>query len=263
MGLDPDRALAPPHLLRSAGDDWVVQLNRGIIEATQDLVCCYKPNLAFYEAMGEAGYQALRESLRAIPAQIPTLADAKRGDIGNTSRGYARALFDVLGFDSATVNPYLGGDALRPFFDYQDKGVFVLCRTSNPGSADLQELPVRRADGSEEPLYCVVARRALEWGRRGTVGLVVGATFPADVAAVRQIAPEAPILLPGVGSQAGDLEVAVRAGVDAQGERALVNVSRAVLYASSGEDWQAAARREASALREAINAARATHAGAR
>jgi orotidine-5'-phosphate decarboxylase len=171
--------------------------------------------------------------------------------MGNTMRAYASAIFDDLGADAVTVNPYLGGDSLEPFFAYADRGVFVLCKTSNPGAADLQDLVV---DG--EPLFLHVARRAREWARHGTLGLVVGATYPTDVAAVRNVAPTAPILLPGVGAQAGDLEHSVRAGVDANGGRAIVNASRGILYASSDADWQAAARREAWRLRDAINTAR-------
>ncbi len=263
VGLDPDPALAPPDLLRRDPDDWVASFNRGIVEATSDLVCCYKPNLAFYEALGDAGMRALRATMRAIPEHVPVLLDAKRADIGNTSRGYARAVFDDLGADAVTVNPYLGGDSLAPFFAYADKGVFVLCKTSNPGSGEIQDLPVRQADGTEEALYRVVARRALEWGKVGTVGYVVGATYPQQVADIRRIGPRVPILLPGVGAQAGDLVAAVRAGVDEQGERAIVNASRSILYASSGSDWRDAARRQTEALRDAINAARAPEVHAR
>jgi orotidine-5'-phosphate decarboxylase len=256
VGLDPDPALAPPALLRDHPDDWVVRFLRGVIEATSDLVCCYKPNLAFFEALGRGGLDALRDTLDGVPPGIPTLADGKRADIGNTSRLYARALFDELGFDAATVNPYLGGDSLAPFFEVPGKGVFVLVRTSNAGAAELQELPVRAPDGRERPLYQVVAERALGWDRHGTLGLVVGATAPEAVAGVRRLAPAAPILLPGVGAQAGDLEAAVGAATDERGERALVNASRGILYAGAGADWQAAARRAAAELRAAIEAAR-------
>ena len=256
VGLDPDPRLAPPALVRAHPDDWLGHFLAGIVEATSDLVCCYKPNLAFFEAFGAAGMAALRQTLAAIPAAIPTLADAKRADIGNSSRGYARALYEELGFDAATVSPYLGGDSLAPFFAYPERGVFVLCKTSNPGAAELQELMVRAPDGGERPLYQVVAQRALGWDQHGTLGLVVGATYPEAVAAVRALAPSVPILLPGVGAQAGELECAVAAAVDAHGERVLPNASRGVLYASAGPDWQEAARSAALALRDAVNAAR-------
>jgi orotidine-5'-phosphate decarboxylase len=191
--------------------------------------------------------------VKALPSEIPLLIDAKRGDTPQTMLAYARALFDELGADAVTVNPYLGRDSLEPFFDYPDKGVFVVCKTSNPGSGEIQDLVV---EGSE-PLFVRVARRAMAWDTHGTLGLVVGATYPADVATVRAVAPVAPILLPGIGAQAGDLERSVQAGLDADGGGTLVNASRTVLYASAGSNWQAAARAEAENLRSAINAARA------
>jgi orotidine-5'-phosphate decarboxylase len=245
VGLDPDPALMPA----GVGLDAFL---RGIVEATSDLVCCFKPNIAFYEALGLAGQQALRALLHSLPPEIPVLVDAKRGDTPQTMAAYARALFDELGADAVTVNPYLGGDSLEPFLAYSDRGVFVVCKTSNPGAGEIQDLEV--SDG--EPLFLRVARRAQAWDQHGTVGLVVGATYPADVAAVRRVAPSVPILLPGVGAQAGDLERSVQAAVDAEGGGAIVNASRSVLYASSGADWQQAARREAESLRSAINTAR-------
>lgn len=246
VGLDPDPACLPD----GVGLD---QFLAGIVEATHDLVCCFKPNLAFFEAIGLAGQQALRRLLETIPAQVPVLVDAKRGDTAQSMRAYARAVFEDLDADAVTVNPYLGGDSLRPFFEYPDRCVFVLCKTSNPGAGEIQDVLV---DGSE-PLFIHVARRALTWDRHGTLGLVVGATYPADVGRVRQIAPAAPILLPGVGAQSGDLQGAVQAAVDEKGSLAIVNASRSVLYASRGSDWQAAARAEALRLRVAINSARA------
>jgi orotidine-5'-phosphate decarboxylase len=226
---------------------------RGIVEATSELVCCYKPNLAFFEALGLSGQTILRSLLASLPTNVPVLVDAKRGDTPQTMRFYARAIFDELGADAVTVNPYLGGDSLEPFFNYPDRGVFVLCKTSNPGAGEMQDLPV---GSSGERLYLHIARRAQAWDRHGTLGLVVGATYPADVAAVRSLAPSAPILLPGVGAQAGDLERSVQAAIDQDGGGAIVNVSRSLLYASRGSDWQTAARAEAERVRAAINAAR-------
>jgi orotidine-5'-phosphate decarboxylase len=246
VGLDPDPAALP------AGVD-LDSFLRGIVDATRDLVCCYKPNLAFFEALGLPGQHALRALLAYVPGDVPILIDAKRGDTPQTMRAYARAIFEDLDADAATVNPYLGGDSLEPFFAYRDRGVFVLCKTSNPGAVEMQDLLVERS----EPLFVRVARRAVTWDRFGTLGLVVGATYPADVAAVRQSAPRVPILLPGVGAQAGDLERSVQAGVDVDGAGAIVNASRSILYASAGGDWQAAARAEADTLRVAINNARA------
>lgn len=246
VGLDPDPASLPAEV-------GVESFLGGIVDATRDLVCCYKPNLAFFEALGVAGQHALRSLLRDVPGEIPVLIDAKRGDTPQTMRAYARAIFEELDADAATVNPYLGGDSLEPFFAYRDRGVFVLCKTSNPGAAEMQDLMV---DGSE-PLFVRVARRAMTWDRFGTLGLVVGATYPSDVAAVRQIAPRVPILLPGVGAQSGDLDRSVQAGVDVDGAGAIVNASRSILYASAGGDWQTAARAEAQKLQAAINTARA------
>ena len=252
VGLDPDPSLAPAGTELA---DWLSQFLGGIVEATADLVCCYKPNLAFFEALGPIGMDVLRRTREAIPSDIPTLGDAKRGDTPHTMRAYATALFDQLGFDAVTVSPYLGGDALQPFFAYLDRGVFVLCKTSSPGSGELQDLTVQASDGTREPIYRYIARRALTWDRHGTLGLVVGATYPADVAAVREVAPRVPILLPGVGAQGGDLEAAVQAGIDANGGGIIVNASRSIVYASLGPDWQSRAREEAQRLRIAIQAA--------
>jgi orotidine-5'-phosphate decarboxylase len=256
VGLDPDPRLMPPALQPASDRDRVAAFLRGIVEATHDLVCCFKPNLGFFEALGVDGFAVLREVLDAVPSGIPVMADAKRADIGSSSAAYARAIFDELGFDAVTVNPYLGGDALEPFFAVPGKGVFVLARTSNPGAAAFQELLVPSGNAGPQPLYLVVTEQALTWDQHDTLGLVVGATAPKAVAAVRQRAPNVPILLPGVGAQAGDLEASVTAAVDARGERALVNASRGVLYASAGADWQDAARHAAEDLRGAINAAR-------
>ena len=161
VGLDPSLDSLPTGISRDA--EGIVAFNRAIVEATSDLVCAYKPNFAFYEALGPTGLEALRRTRDLIPAHIPTIADAKRGDVGNTARAYARAIFDHYGFDAVTASPYLGRDSLEPFFDYPDRGVFVLCRTSNPGARDLQDLSI---DG--EPLYRIVARLVREWNSRGT-----------------------------------------------------------------------------------------------
>ena len=240
IGLDPDPELMP-------GVD-VLQFNKAIIEATSDLVCAYKPNLAFYEALGVKGLAILEKTVKCVPGDIPVIGDAKRGDIGNTARAYARALFAVLGFDAATVNPYLGFDAIEPFISYQDKGVFILCRTSNKGAADFQDL---LTDGL--PLYEAVARKAREWNTYGNIGLIVGATYPQELKKVRSICPEMPLLIPGVGAQGGDLASAVGYGVDARGEKAIINVSRQILYASREKDFARAAREVAEKIRQQIN----------
>ena len=240
IGLDPDPELMP-------GVD-VLEFNKAIIEATSDLVCAYKPNLAFYEALGSEGFAILEKTVRYVPGDIPVIADAKRGDIGNTARAYARALFSIFGFDAATVNPYLGFDSIEPFINNQDKGVFILCRTSNPGATDFQNL---RTNGL--PLYEVVAQKASEWNIHGNIGLVVGATYPEELKRVRSICPEMPLLIPGIGAQGGDLASAVRYGADARGRKAIISVSRQILYASQQKDFAQAARNAAREIRTQIN----------
>jgi orotidine-5'-phosphate decarboxylase len=247
VGLDPDPRLMPLADLFA--------FNKAIIDATADLVCAYKPNVAFYEAFGSSGWEALERTIAYVPTNIPVIADAKRNDIGNTAMAYARAVFDKLGADAVTVNPYLGGDAVRPFLDYEEKGVFVLCRTSNPGAADLQSLLVadEREGKQQRRLFEIVAGLARQWNESGNVGLVMGATYSADLTAIRQICPDMPFLIPGVGAQAGDLASAVRLGTDANGELGIINSSRQVLYASRGPDFAEAARGAALRLRDEIN----------
>ena len=243
VGLDPDPT-------RIRGDE-VAPFLRAIVEATSDVACAYKPNLAFYEQMGAEGYAALRAVLQAIPDHIPVIGDAKRGDIANTARAYARALFDELGFDAVTVNPYLGGDAVAPFIERADRGVFIVCRTSNPGARDLQDLPVAGEEGPM-PLYQRVAQLARSWNSGGNVGLVVGATYPDDMRDLRRLCPDMLFLVPGIGPQEAELERAVAAGLDEDGAGIMINASRAVLYASAGADFAQAARRAAQTLRDAI-----------
>jgi orotidine 5'-phosphate decarboxylase subfamily 2 len=249
VGLDPDPELMPP------GAD-PVEFLRAIIDATSDLVCCYKPNAAFYEALGLDGFARLREVIDAVPDGIPVLLDAKRGDIGNTARFYAKAVFEVLGADAVVVNPYMGEDALTPFFAHEDRHSFVLCRTSNPSAVDLQDLA---AGEGGRPLYEHVALLANGWNTRGNVGLVVGATYPDEGARIRELAPGLLQLLPGIGAQDGEIAKAVRSCKDASGGGILVNASRGVLFAAERGDidaYAAAARSAATALRDEINAAR-------
>jgi orotidine-5'-phosphate decarboxylase len=250
VGLDVDPSRLPIGLSQDRyGFERFV---RGIVDATSDLVCAYKPNLAFYESMGADGYPLLQASLAAIPDGLITIADAKRGDIGTTAERYAAAIFDGLGFDAMTVNPYQGSDSVEPYISDPVHGAFVLCKTSNPGSADFQDL---RCGEDGASLWEIVARQIVEWNERGNVGLVVGATFPTQLASARELAPDLPILIPGVGVQGGDAVESMRLGAAPDGTLAVVNVSRQVLYASSGSDWQDAARREATALRDAMASA--------
>lgn len=253
VGLDPELPKLPTALRSRHAEESLTTFLHGIIAATADLVCCYKPNLAFYLAHGAAGWNALLGLRDAIPAHIPMLLDAKFGDIGSTAEMYARSAYDVVEADALTVSPYVGGDALAPFFARPDRTAFVLCKTSNPGSGDLQDVPVE----SGETVFLRMAARIREWGAaQGNVGAVVGATYPAQMAAIRAALPDAPLLVPGIGAQGGDLAGSVRAGMDAHGAGILISASRSVLYASSGDDYAEAARAEAARLRDAINAAR-------
>jgi orotidine-5'-phosphate decarboxylase len=231
-----------------------LRFNRDIIAATSDLICAYKLNLAFYEAMGIEGVTILKQTLQYIPKEIPVIADAKRGDIGDSAQQYAKAIFDAFSFDAITVNPYLGGDSLQPFIACPDKGVFILCKTSNIGASDFQDLKCLEPGASEAiPLFELIARKARGWNIYGNIGLVVGATHIEAVKRVRELCPEMVLLIPGVGAQGGDLARAVKYGVDAQGGKAIITCSRQILYASRGEDFAAAARQEAVKIREQIN----------
>ncbi len=200
--------------------------------------------------------QVFQAVLSSIPAHIPVIVDAKRGDLGNTARHYATAVFDIYGCDAVTVNPYLGYDSVAPFLAYPDKGVILLCRTSNPSARDFQDLLIQQEDGRTRPFYEIVAQRIQSWNTAGNCGLVVGATYPQELQTIRAICPDMPILIPGVGSQGGDLAASVQAGVDSHGERAILAVSRSILYAGNGDDYADAAKEEARSLRDRINAAR-------
>jgi len=254
VGLDPDINRFPDGVARTP--EAVADFNRAIIDATADLACCYKPNMGFYLQYGIPGVEALARLREDIPAHIPVLLDAKLGDISVTSTGYARAVFETWRYDAVTVNPFLGRDSLEPFMAYPDKAMFVLAKTSNPGSGMLQDR-VLQDDSGTETVTLAVVREARSWNANGNVGLVAGATWTQQLAEIRQAAPELPILIPGIGAQEGDLEAAVVNGLDAEAHGILVNASRAISYASSGSDFQQAARAAALSLRDAMNEARA------
>jgi orotidine-5'-phosphate decarboxylase len=245
IGLDPDPELMPTKID-------VFKFNKSIIDATADLVCAYKLNLAFYEALGIDGLEAMKRTVKYIPDNIPVIGDGKLGDIGNTAKAYAKAIFDVFGFDAATLNPYLGFDSVEPFIERWDRGVFILCRTSNPGAVDFQNLPLE-TESKRLPLFAIVALRAAQWNKQGNIGLVVGATYLEELKLIRQTHPDMLLLIPGVGAQGGDLASAVGYGVDAYGRKALISSSRQIIYASREKDFAPAARQAASSLREQIN----------
>jgi orotidine-5'-phosphate decarboxylase len=260
VGLDPELARLPAPL-RSETDVTraIVAFNAGVIEATADLAYAYKPNLAFYMAHGVPGLLALEETRRLIPRHIPALLDAKVGDLANTSIAYAAGYFDAWDFDAVTVNPYMGEDSLAPYLSRGDRGIFVLCKTSNPGSGDLQDIPVAAEVGSQ-PLYLTVADRVAEWTERwpATLGLVVGSTWPGQLAEIRERCPAQPILLPGIGAQGGDIAGSIQVGLDTSGAGLLLSASRSVIFAGehAGENWVSEVRRAAVQLHDEINAAR-------
>lgn len=246
MGLDVDVGRFPPAVLQ--GDEPVFAFNTAIIDATRDVVCAYKLNIAFYEALGLEGLQQLKKTLDAIPDDIVKILDAKRGDIGNTARMYARSCFEYYGADAVTASPYLGGDSLQPFLDYEDRCTFILCLTSNPGSKDFQYV----SDG-EKPLFHIVAEKVNHWNEKGNCGLVVGATHPEELKEIRGLAPEVPLLIPGIGAQGGDVQRTIQYGTDSAGGRAIINSSRGIIYASADEDFAEAAGKKADELRATIN----------
>ncbi len=274
VGLDSDPTKIPECVRKGSNDTAsMLAFNLEIIDATKDIVLAYKPNLAFYLAYGNIGINALWRTITYIhdvAPDVPVKIDAKFADIGNTNNGYVRYAFDVLRADAATANPYLGAEAMKPFLDRKDKGIIVLCRTSNPGANEFQDLPIsldpeshrrferhvgREVPGWSIPLYQYVAYRvATQWNANGNCGLVVGATVPDELAEVRAIVGDMPILIPGIGAQGGDLEATIKAGKDSRGRGMIINSSRGIIFASDGEDFAEAARRETQKLNDQIQA---------
>ena len=242
VGLDSDIDRLPIRF----GKQELPQLafNRYIIEQTADFAAAFKFNMAFYEANGAAGWRQLALSLAHLREHYPdilTICDAKRGDIGSTSAAYARAIFEELGFDAVTVNPYLGRDAVQPFLDYDDKAVIILCRTSNPGAGELQDL---RVDG--RPLWQIVAERVAAWNGNGNCMLVAAATYPDEMAQIRALVGDMTLLVPGIGAQGGDIKAVVMAGLNRRGKGLIINSSRGIIFAKSPA-------RAAETLRNRIN----------
>jgi orotidine-5'-phosphate decarboxylase len=247
VGLDPDLDRIPAHLTSELDPaDAILRFNREIIDATSRFACAFKVNFGFYEALGSAGWRILGETVRAIPDSCVTIADAKRGDIGNTARFYARSVFEHLGFDACTLAPYMGFESIAPFLEYENRGVFLLARTSNAGSDDIQMWPQ-----PARPLYLHVTDLARRWNEEaaGTVGLVAGATDVQALERIRCRAPELPLLIPGIGAQGGDPERVGRAAHCA-GAPFLINSSRSILYASTERDFAEAAAAAAQSARD-------------
>ena len=252
VGLDPDPAKFPAHL--QGRPDAILAFCTQIVDATADLVCCFKPQIAYFAAhRAEDQLEALIEHIHAAHPDTPVILDAKRGDIGSTAEQYAIEAFERFKADAITVNPYMGRDSVDPYLAWPDKGVILLCRTSNPGGSDLQFLEVDTPRGRMR-LYEHVARTVAEdWNASGNCALVVGATFPAEIARVRALVGDMPLLVPGIGAQGGDIAATLAAGRTANGSGLMINSSRAVLYAGKGEDFAQAARRVAQETRDAVN----------
>lgn len=253
VGLDSEFEKIPEHIRSLGVREGIAAFNTAIIESTKDIVCAYKPNMAFYEAYGEDGLAALQVTIDFLHAEapdVPVILDAKRADIGNTNAGYVKSIFDELGVDAVTVHPYLGAEALKPFLERTEKGIIVLCRTSNPGAREFQDLI-----SGGEPLYIHVAREvANKWNQNGNCSLVVGATYAKEMQDIRAAAPTLPFLIPGIGAQGGDLESSVKAGKNTDGG-ILISASRSIIFASSDKDYAEAAARSAQELHSAIQKA--------
>lgn len=246
VGLDPDLQRIPKHLLKE--EDPVFTFNKAIIDNTIDQAVAYKPNLAFYEAMGPSGLETLAKTLEYLPKEVFTIADAKRGDIGNTSRLYAKAFFEQMNFDAITVAPYMGEDSVGPFLEFDGKWVILLALTSNQGSQDFQLIE----NNAHQPLFASVLEKSLKWGTSENMMYVVGATRGESIAEVRKLVPDHFLLVPGVGAQGGSLEEVAKYGMNKQCGL-LVNSSRGIIYASSEKDFGEAAKREALALQESMS----------
>ena len=254
IGLDPDPKRLPPSL--QGKPEGIFEFCREIADATADLACSFKPQFAYFASQGaEAQLEKLIAHLKHKYPKIPVILDSKRGDIGSTAEHYAMEAFERYGADAVTVSPYMGFDSVEPYLRHTGKGVIILCRTSNPGGSDLQFLNV--APGGE-PLYLHVAKLAAQkWNSSGQISLVVGATFPEEIAKVRAVVGEMPLLIPGIGAQGGDIDATVKAGSIANkpGMGMMINSSRAILYASSGSDFAEAARKVAQSTRDALRSA--------
>ena len=258
VGLDSNFERIPQFIKKGRSKaEAIFEFNKKIVDATSDLVCTYKPNIAFYEAEGVDGIKALKKTVAYIKKKdsgILVIVDAKRADIGNTNLGYAKALFDFLDFDAVTVHPYLGEEALQPFLERKDKGIIVLCRTSNPGAGELQDLVVDHPDLGKVPLYKAVAYQVHKhWNKNENCGLVVGATYPKELAEIRKIVKDIPLLIPGIGAQGGEVEKTIGAGKNSKGMGMIMNSSRGIIFASEGKDFAQAAREATKNLRDTIN----------
>lgn len=251
IGLDSEYSRIPKSVKGKESEDRIFKFNKEIIDATHDIVLAYKPNSAFYEAEGDDGIEALIDTVKYIKKkypEIPVILDAKRADIGNTNNGYVKFAYETLGVDAITLHPYLGKEALQPFLDAKDKGAIILVKTSNPGSGEFQDLVV-----AKQPLYLTVAKKiSKDWNGNNNIAMVVGATYPEEIKKVRKTVGDIPFLIPGIGKQGGDIAATVKAGQDSRGWGMIINSSRDIIFASSGTDYAAAARKKAIETHESI-----------
>lgn len=260
VGLDPETSKLPGSW--KGNPDRIYDFCAAIVDATKDLVCAYKPQIAYFAGnRAEEQLERLMAHIRRVAPHVPVILDSKRGDIGSTAEQYAREAFDRYQADAVTLSPFMGFDTFEPFLKYPGKGVILLCRTSNPGGSDLQNLRLADIDGQPRVFEHIAMQAHGKWNTNGQMGLVVGATFPQEIARVRELAPTLPLLIPGVGAQGGDADATVKAGLRVAADGSItgpiiVNSSRAILYASSGEDFASAARHVAQETRQILNAAR-------
>ncbi|OGH31591.1 MAG: orotidine 5'-phosphate decarboxylase [Candidatus Levybacteria bacterium RIFCSPHIGHO2_02_FULL_42_12] len=250
VGLDPDLDKIPKHLI--AGSDPIFAFNKAIIDATSDLVCSYKPQIAFYASQGLLGLKALIQTVSYIHMaypHIPVILDAKRGDIGSTAIHYTKEVFDVIRADAVTVNPYLGFDSLQSFLERRDKGIIILCKTSNPSASDFQDAKINK-----EPLYIKVAKKIIAWNKQyHNCLMVIGATYPKELSAIRTLEPDMFFLVPGIGTQGGNLENTLKFGLTKNKSGLIISSSRAIIFASNGKDFAQMARKKAKKLKNEIN----------
>lgn len=246
VGLDVDLKKVPQFILDKK--EPLVYFSQAIIDATKEFASAYKINTAFFEAYGGEGWDAMTKIVRYLPDDVIKIADAKRGDIGNTSKMYAQAFFENLNFDAMTINPYLGSDSISPFLENEEKGIFILCHTTNKGAQDFQKF-----SNEEKALFELVAEQVRTWNTRNNCGLVVGATYPDEMKHVRSLAPELPFLVPGLGAQGGDFDLAVQYAIDKNGLGAIFNFSRSIIYSSDGADFCKTAGEQARQMRDTIN----------
>lgn len=248
IGLDIDKQKMPTFLFESNKEPYLT-FNKNIIDSTKDIVCAYKLNMAFYESLGLQGINVLQKTVDYIPKKIVIILDGKRNDIGNTASKYAQTVFETFQADATTINPYLGKDGITPFLSYKDKCSFILCRTSNPSAGDFQDLL-----SPSVPLYEIVAKKIKEWNTNQNCGAVVGATYPKELKKIRTIlGEEIPLLIPGIGSQGGDVKQTIQYGTNSKGEMAIINSSRAVIYAADNQDFADKSREKTMQLNDEIN----------